>query len=101
MGQDHPTTLSPIDPVIVVARSQLRGLIAEAVSAALVDAVGELSVQQSDEWWDNRRLLSELGISKTTAARWRSKGLVFHKVDGVVLYRRRDVDSFIESHRVG
>ena len=94
--------MPPVDPVIVVALSRLRGLIAEAVSDALDDAVGKLNVQHpsEDEWWDNRRLLSELGISKTTAARWRSSGLAHSKVDGVVLYRRSDVDRFLEDHRV-
>ena len=88
------------DPVIVVALSQLRGLISEAVQEALGDAIGQLNAKSDSdgEWVTTRHLVAELGVSKSTIARWRANGLPYAKATGgVVLYKRSDVNQFLEN----
>lgn len=88
------------EPVIVTTYSQLRGLIYKAVQEATRDAIDQLNAKSDNdsEWVNTRRLVAELGVSKSTVARWRANGLPYAKASGgVVLYKRSDVTQFLEN----
>ena len=40
------------------------------------------------------------GFSRRTLHRWRVEGLPYHMVRGSVVYRRSDIDCWIDQHRV-
>lgn len=88
------------EPIIITTYGQLHRLMSEAVRDAVREAVAQLSVKPNNEseWVNTRRLVADLGVSKSTVARWRANGLPYAKASGgVVLYKRSDVDQFLES----
>ncbi len=91
---------SQVNDLVVVTLSRLRGLISEAVQEAVREALIQVNAKSDNdsEWVNTRRLATELGVSKSTVARWRANGLPYARaVGGVVLYKRSDVDQFLES----
>ncbi len=49
-------------------------------------------------WISNAELLEHLRISKSTLQRWRDSGqLAYRKVNGLIFYRREDVEAFIDT----
>lgn len=52
--------------------------------------------------WNNDEFADNLKISKRTAQTWRDKGLInFSQVGSVILYTRKDIESFLNKHRKG
>ena len=88
----------PINPIVVVAQSQLRALIEDAVCRAVRDEVASLTqTKDKPEWWSAGRVAAETGVSKSTVARWTNTGkLPASKVGGTVRYRRSDVHALMD-----
>lgn len=55
------------------------------------------------EFFDERRLCTDLGISSVTATKWRAKakGPPFIKVGRLVRYRRSDVEAWLRANTIG
>jgi len=55
------------------------------------------------EWLNPREVNKEFGFSISTLAKWRMKNLniPFSKMGKYIKYKRSDIESFLESNKVG
>ena len=54
------------------------------------------------EWLNPREVNKEFGFSTSTLAKWRMNNLnlIFSKVGKYIRYKRSDIETFLESHKV-
>lgn len=96
----HTTTSHNAMEVNLVQKEDIDELIAK------IDKVNHLlkkvlSIEQKSEWLDNEEFCKTLSISKRTAQRFRDQKIIsFCQFGSKVLYKRTDVESFLEKHRI-
>ncbi len=54
------------------------------------------------EWLNPREVSKEFGFSTSTLAKWRMNNLniPYHKIGKYIRYKRSDIESFIEDHKI-
>ena len=86
------------DFIIVASDSRIREIVEQAVQSAVQKALDShwADLQMRRQWLSNGEAMAELGVSRSTLARWRKSGqLPYSKSGSLVFYRRSDIEQML------
>lgn len=84
--------------IAVLTTEDIKHIVNEAVVAAIKkkDINPKYPVK---EIYSNKEAMKLLSVSRATLQRWRDKGsLQYHKINGSIYYKRRDIENLFESN---
>ncbi len=84
--------------IIVASDSRIREIVEQAVQSAVQTALDQhwADLQMRREWLSNGEAMAELGVSRSTLARWRKSGrLPYSKQNSLLFYRRCDIEKML------
>ena len=88
------------DPILIVAENRIRAIVEQSVQIAVQKALDThlADLQMRRKWLSNAEAMRELGLSRSTLARWRKSGrLPYSKSGSLVFYRRSDVERMLSA----
>ena len=84
--------------LVLTTPDELRDLIRKEVSVLVPEPEERVTTSDFD-WMSNRDFLTDTGLSKTTAQRYRASGLLpYTKLGSNVFYRKADVEALLEKN---